>query len=282
VIKWIFGVLVLANVALFMWGRWYHQPLVSLEPPKPRPPVAREKLKLLSEPGVRLVLRSSKAMPKPKTSDSPAAASNCFELGPFATLEKTRAAEGKLDSWGIGHTRVSEFETLGPSYRVYLPPLPSRQAAERKRRELTKLGFSDHAIIQGEEGMENAISLGIFSVEQNAITRAQQLARKDIDALIQPIPNVRPVYWLALSTHAIGGQIGTTPITRFNKEDWGAPNVGLQPMLCGIEHAPPEALPNESATGQGKHAGKRGAEHLFGKLAAQTASEIDTRVRASR
>lgn len=279
-IKWIFGVLVLANVALFMWGRWYHQPLVSLEPPKPRPPVAREKLKLLSEPGVRLVLRTSKATLKPRTSGSSAAASNCFELGPFTTLKKTRGAEEKLDSWGIDHTRVSEFETLGPSYRVYLPPLPTRQAAERKRHELTQLGFSDHAIIQGEEGMENAISLGIFSVEQNAITRAKQLARKDIDALIQPIPNVRPVYWLALSAPAIDGQIGATPIARFTKEDWGSPNVGLQPMLCGIEHALPEGLPNESATDQNKHAGKRGAEHLFGKPAAEMTSEVDTRERA--
>lgn len=270
-IKWIFGILLLANVGLYMWGRWYHEPLVNVELAKPRPSIAPEKLKLLSEPGVRLVLRAPKAAPTPTTADKTAAA-NCFELGPFATLEQARAAGAKLDTWGIGHTRVAEFETLGPTYRVYLPPLSSRQAAERKRRELTRLGFSDHAIIQGEEGMENAISLGIFSVEKNALARVRQLARKHIDASIQPIPNVRPVYWLALSAPAIDGHIGTIPVARFAHENWGAANVSLRPVLCGIERALPEALPNQSAADQNKHAGERRAQHFLGKFAAQMTS----------
>jgi SPOR domain len=224
----------LANVGLLMWGLWYHKPLVDVDPIKPRPTVAQDKMKLLSEPGARLVLRSadgaSAAAPN-------GASANCFQLGTFPTLEKVRTAAGKLDIWGLRYTRVAEFETLGPSYRVYLPPLPSRDEAERKRRELTKLGFTDHAVIQQEEGMENAISLGIFSVEQNAITRAQQLARQNIHALIQPIPNVHPVYWLALSTPAVDGRIGATPLSRFAEEDWGVPNVGLRPALCGVERA---------------------------------------------
>ena len=232
--KWLVGVLVLANVGLLMWGLWYHKPLVDVDPIQPRSTVAQDKMKLLSEPGARLVLRS----PDGTSAAIPNGASvNCFQLGAFPTLEKVRTAAGKLDLWGLRYTRVAEFETLGPSYRVYLPPLPSRDAAERKRRELTKLGFTDHAVIQQEEGMENAISLGIFSVEQNAITRAQQLARQNIHALIQPIPNVHPVYWLALSAPAVDGRIGATPLTQFAEEDWGVPNVSLRPALCGVEHA---------------------------------------------
>lgn len=234
--KWLFGLLVLANVGLYMWGRWYHQPLVNLEPLKPRPSVAADKMKLLSEPGARLIPRAQ-AGNTAISSDSVDAGGHCFRLGPFPTLERVRSAAGKLDIWGVGYTRVSEFETLGPSYRVYLPPLASKEAAERKRRELTKLGFSDHALIQQEEGMENAISVGIFSVERNAITRVQQLARRNISALIQPIPNMHPIYWLALSGPAIDGRLGPIPIVRFAKEDWGAPNVSLQPTICGIERA---------------------------------------------
>jgi hypothetical protein len=231
--KWLFGVLVLANVGLLMWGRWYHQPLVDTRPVEARPAVSPRKMKLLSEPGARLTLRSQSAS-SPTPANGSAAKTDCFELGPFSTLDKARTASGKLDTWGLEYTRIAEFETLGPSYRVYLPSLPSKEAAEAKRRELTKLGFTDHALIQQEEGMENAISLGIFSVEQNAITRATQLARKNIDALIQPIPNVHPVYWLALSLPATDGRIGTVPIARFAKEDWGVPAAGLQPALCGI------------------------------------------------
>ena len=234
--KWLVGMLVLANIGLLMWGLWYHQPLVNVDPIKPQPTVAPEKMKLLSEPGARLVLRSPSAT-SPSAATGSSSNTNCYQLGAFPTLEKARAAAGKLDIWGLAYTRVAEFETLGPSFRVYLPPLPSREAAESKRRELTKLGFTDHAVIQQEEGMENAISLGIFSVEQNAVTRAQQLARRNIHALIQPIPNVHPVYWLALSTPAIDEKIGSTPIARFAEEDWGTPNVGLRPALCGAERA---------------------------------------------
>lgn len=234
--KWLFGVLVLANVGLLMWGRWYHQPLVDTRPVEARPAIAPEKMKLLSEPGARLTLRSQ-SVASPTPADGAAANADCFELGPFPTLDKARTASGKLDTWGLDYTRIAEFETLGPSYRVYLSSLPSKEAAESKRRELSKLGFTDHALIQQEEGMENAISLGIFSVEQNAITRAAQLARKNIDALIQPIPNVHPVYWLALTTPAADGRLGTVPIERFAQEDWGVPNAGLRSALCGIERA---------------------------------------------
>lgn len=234
--KWIVGALVLANVGLLMWGSWYHAPLVDLDPIKPRPTVAQEKMKLLSEPGARLVLRAPTAASAIPPNDVSANA-NCFQLGSFPTLEKARFAAGRLDIWGLSYSRVAEFETLGPSYRVYLPPFPSKEAAERKRRELAKLGFSDHAVIQQEEGMENAISLGIFSVEQNAIARAQQLARRNVDALIQPIPNVHPVYWLTLSAPAIDGQIGATPLARFTEEDWGVVNVSLRPAVCGVERA---------------------------------------------
>lgn len=233
--KWICGIIVLANVALYMWGLWYHQPLADRMPLTPRPDVAHEKMKLLSEPGARLVLRTPSVAPaaaEPAASDA-----HCFELGPFRTLEKARVAGTKLDAQGLGYTRLAEYETLGPSYRVYLPPFPSKEAAERKRRELTALGFTDHALIQQEEGMENAISLGIFSVEQNAIARVRQLARKKINALIQPIPNVHPVYWLALSAPETDGRLGTMPIARFADVDWGSRNVELRPIACGTGRA---------------------------------------------
>lgn len=233
--RWIFAVLLLANVALFMWGRWYHKPLVDTEPPPPRPDVAAEKMKLLSEPGVRLTLRTRNSSGASPADD---AAARCYQLGPFATLDKARVAGATLDAWGLAYTRVAEFETLGPAYRVYVPSLGSKDAAERRRRELSKLGFTDHALIQDEEGMENAISLGIFTVERNARARVAELARKGVKASIQPIPNVQPAYWLALSAQAGNGQIGGTPLARFSQEDWGASNVGLRSAYCDGVRAP--------------------------------------------
>lgn len=235
--KWLIGTLVLANLALLMWGVWYQEPLMSLQTARPPVEVAADKMKLLAEPGARLVVRGSDAkQPRYSTSDGSGDA-RCFQLGPFPTLEKARMAGARLGTWGLTYERVAEFETLGPAYRVVVPPLPSREAAERRRREIAALGFTDNAPIQGEAGMENAISFGIFSVEQNARARAQQLARKGIQTVIQPIPNVHPIYWLAIAGASSDGELAGVPLDRFSAEDWGVPDVALRPMPCNTEAA---------------------------------------------
>lgn len=229
--KWLIGTLVLANLALLMWGVWYHEPLVRLQTARPPDEIAADKMKLLAEPGARLVVRGSDT----KQSRFPGGDASCYQLGPFPTLEKARMAGARIGTWGLSYERVAEFETLGPAYRVVVPPLPSREAADRRRREIAALGFTDNAPIVGEAGMENAISFGIFSVEQNARVRQQQLARKGIQTVIQPIPNVHPIYWLAIAGASSDGQLGGVPLDRFGTEDWGTPDVALRPIPCQTE-----------------------------------------------
>ena len=236
-LKWLFGLLVLSNLGLLMWGTWYREPLAPIEAPQPQAPVAVEKMKLLSEPGVRLIARAKAPTPAPPPGENSAAAASCHRLGPFTSPEKARAAATKLENWGLKSERLSEFETQGVGYRVYLPPFASREVAEGKRRELTRLGFADHALIVGEDGMENGISLGLFAVEQNAQARVQQLAQKGVEASVQSVPTVRPVYWLALSTPAVDGKIGDVPIARFTEEDWGISAAPLRPVACPPESA---------------------------------------------
>jgi hypothetical protein len=226
--KWLFGLLVLANVGLLMWGTWYRDPPV---PDSPRPPVAAQKLKLLSEPGTRLTARAK--TPVAAITDSVSAA--CYHLGPFASPDKARVAGAKLDGWQLTHQRFAEYETQGVAYRLYLPSFASREEAENQRRELTRLGFSDHGLITEEPGMENAISLGLFSVEGNAQARLQELLQRGVPAMLQTVPSVRPIYWLALSTPVGSGKIDETLAGRLSKEDWGTPGVALIPATCGTE-----------------------------------------------
>jgi hypothetical protein len=227
--KWFVGFLVLANLALLMWGLWYYKPLVVTDTPSPRPAVAPDKMKLLSEPGVRLAVRTRSV---PAQTDEVAVASSCYQLGSFRTLERARAAGTKLETWGLAYERIAELETLGPAYRVVTTPFPSKAAAERKRRELAALGFTDNALIQQEEGMENAISFGIFSVEQNARARVQQLTQKGVRAIMQPVPNVHPIYWLRLAAASVDGRLADVPLERFATEDWGSPDVALRSTAC--------------------------------------------------
>lgn len=219
--------LVLANVAFLMWGLWYHQPLVGLNGPRPPVDVSADKMRLLSEPGVRL-------SPRAKNGAAAVAALNCYRLGPFPALERARAAGAKLDGWGLSFERIAETESIGEAFRVVTRPLPTREAAERRRREISALGFKDNALLQ-EEALANSISLGIFALEQNARAHLRDLERKGVTAMIQRIPNVRPVYWLKFPEQAVGDQPGRVAPARFAAEDWGTPNVRLQSAACRSE-----------------------------------------------
>lgn len=231
--KWVVAALVLANLAFLMWGLWYHQPLVGLYGPRPPVDVSVDKMRLLSEPGVRLVPRARNgAAARPEV-----AALSCYRLGPFTVLERVRAAATKLDAWGLAHERIAETESIGEAYRVVTRPLPTREAAERRRREITALGFKDNALLQ-EEGFANAISLGIFALEQNARAHVQELSRKGVPAMIQRIPNVRPVYWLSVADQHVGNEPGRVSPARFAAEDWGVPNVRLQSAPCRPDSPP--------------------------------------------
>jgi hypothetical protein len=226
--RWLFGLLLLANVGLLMWGAWYRPPLASTMLMQLAPDVAPQKLKLLSEPGVRLLLR-----PKtPANASADAASQQCYRLGPFRNPERLRVATERLESWDLSYERQSEMETLGLAYRVYLRPLPTREEADARRRELTRLGFTDHAVIVDEDGRGYTVSLGIFGVEQNAQVRLKQLAAKKISASIQVVPKVRAMTWLVLAGLPGSGQIGDVPLSRFTDEDWGSPDIALSPGAC--------------------------------------------------
>jgi len=222
-VKWLFALLLLANVALFMWGQWYRQPLV--RPSAPPPDVAQEKIKLLNEPGVRLLLRSRNAPAAPVPTAN--VASRCFRLGPFEQAAAADDAGRRLRAAGFEFRRESEEDTRPVAWHVYLPPLPSREAAERRRRELTRLGFRDHALIQ-EAGLENGISLGVFSVEDNARARVEQLARRDVRAQVRAIPGTRTVYWLSLAP----APEGVGALEALVAREWGGAEPALRPTPC--------------------------------------------------
>lgn len=222
--KWLFLLLLVANAALFMWGRWYREPLVDPRPPAPPREVAQEKIKLLTEPGVRLMLRTRAQAP---ASVPVAAAARCYRLGPFAQAGQADAAGRQLAAAGFDFERVAARQTRPETWHVYLPPLPSREAAERRRQELTRLGFRDHALIQ-EPGLENGISLGVFEVESNARARLAQLARRGVQAQLRPVPVARVVYWLALEPPADS----VARLEALAARDWAASDVALEPAPC--------------------------------------------------
>lgn len=221
--RWIFAALVLANLGLWMWASWYKEPAhpaVSA----PRPDVNADKLRLLAEPGVRLKPRSSR--PEVETL-APATPNACYRIGPFAQSQLAERAGRRLAALGLAYESRSETRSTVTSWRVYLPPFPTREAAEAKRKELTHLGFRDHAVLE-EPGLENAISLGVFTVEANAHHQMKRLAAQGMHAKLQPLTRTRTLHWLWLPP-ATG--IPAEGWSLLQQESWGE-DARLQEAPC--------------------------------------------------
>lgn len=236
-LKWIFAALVLANLGLWMWASWYKQ--VPLEESRaPRATVAPEKMRLFNEPGVKLVPRKQ---PPPANAELTASvAPACFHIGPFPDVDLVARAETRLNELPLTYSRRAEETRSVTGYLVYLPPLPSPKAAERKRQELTRLGFKDHALMQ-DEGMQNAISLGLFTVEANAESRVRELAAKKVQASIQPFPQTRKRYWLDVAVRAPAETQG-----KLKQVDWAAKDVQVREIACPAGAGAPPAKPPEA------------------------------------
>ncbi len=234
-LKWVFAALVLANLGLWMWASWYKDAPVE-ETRAARAPVAPEKMRLFKEPGVKLVPRKT---PPPANAELTASvAPACFHIGPFPDVDLVARAETRLNELPLTYSRRAEETRSVTGYQVYLPPLPSRKAAERKRQELTRLGFKDHALIQ-EGDMQNAISLGLFTVEANAASRVRELAAKKIQARIQPFQQTRTRFWLDVAV-----KVPAQTADRIRQIDWAAKDVQVREITCPAgTRVPPDKPP---------------------------------------
>jgi hypothetical protein len=90
----------------------------------------------------------------------------CLEWGNFNDVEKA-AAMAALEPLQLGKQLSQRQIELALAYWVYVPPLATRVAAERKVAELKAQGISDFLII-ADGAQKNAISLGVFKTEDAA------------------------------------------------------------------------------------------------------------------
>lgn len=216
--KWLFALLILANIGLVLWVTGF-RPDGAAVPEGPRPALHAEKLRLLNEPAP-----SRNARPATAKTEAGGA---CYRIGPFTEAAPADRAGAQLREMSLAYERRTEEQRVITGYRVYLPPLASRALAEKKRRDLNRLGFKDHSLMQ-EEGLQNAISLGTFSVEANARKRLRTLAAKKIGAQMQTLQQTRTLYWLYLSP--VESPDATPP--RLRETDWGSPGAGVEVVSC--------------------------------------------------
>ena len=89
---------------------------------------------------------------------------------------------------GLAVSRVSATDAT--QFWVFIPPLASRQDADRKAGELKKLGVSEFFVVQEAGPNRWAISLGIFSTEQAARDLLDSLREQGVrSAKVGPRPS---------------------------------------------------------------------------------------------
>ena len=106
--------------------------------------------------------------------------SACLEWGSFSVSELARV-EARLKTVELGTLPSRQPAQEVASTMVYIPPLDSKLAAEKKAAELSRSGVKDFFIIQdNSSNLRWGISLGIFKSEEAAKQLLASLISKGV------------------------------------------------------------------------------------------------------
>jgi hypothetical protein len=179
VLKFVFWTLLGLNAVLFAYGRGYLGTAGGNEhePARMKNQQAADKLKLVAANQAQPGAAASAPEAPPAAAATPAVAGAapaaplvaCTEVGTFGAGE-ARRFEARLARLDLGERQsrrpVQEQEVT--SYLVYIPPLGSKEAADRKTAELRGQGVTNSFIMSGDSPFKWAISLGVFKTEAGA------------------------------------------------------------------------------------------------------------------
>ncbi|MFZ2163012.1 MAG: SPOR domain-containing protein [Sideroxyarcus sp.] len=188
--KWIVGLLLLANLALFGWMRWGGLLTEDVDAVTAQVELNADKIKLLalqaaSAPtpaasGVPLTLSVAAASAPVAASSVPAASTpvaatppvapkevNCAEWGEFSGDDLVRAQQA-LDVLKLGDNLTQRIVEQDHGYWVYIPPMKNRSQVEEKIKQLKEHGVKDYFVVQEKGRWLNAISLGVFKSNEAA------------------------------------------------------------------------------------------------------------------
>lgn len=181
--KWLFWLLLLANLVFFAFMQWggalvednrglqlkqaLNAEKIKLQPTSPVAPVPV--LPASAAQSSVLPVSSVQALPSPAAQSSVAAtpAAVCLEWGEFSGNDFTRASTA-LSALHLGDRLAQRQIEHVSGYWVYIPPLNSRAEADKKVGQLKARGVVEYFVVKEEGKWQNAISLGIFKTEDAA------------------------------------------------------------------------------------------------------------------
>lgn len=185
-LKILFGLLLAINGGLFAYQQGWLAPLQSpsREPSRLKQQLHPEQLTLVPLPASA---PASSTAPAPAAGAQPAVAAapavatvgTCAEIGNFDAADAQRF-ESRLAALSLGERVTRRAIADSARHIVYIPPLGSREAAERKAAELRKFGIEDFFIIQDNSALQWGISLGVFKTEESANNHLAALNKKGV------------------------------------------------------------------------------------------------------
>ena len=197
--------LILANLVLYLWRTNNAAPDKNTAPP----PSAEEvdQLVLLAEQGSAREQQKSQEQKSPAT--TPAASGGaegekkdsqdpgtvpkpvCYTLGPWIKEDDTSQLRAELALAGVrsGVRKKSVAPVDGYRYLVFLPT-SERENAKKIVGELTAKGVKDFYIAD-----KNFVALGVFSIKQLAMDRAEELRKLGYTTAIKEEGTARTEYW---------------------------------------------------------------------------------------
>ena len=169
--------LILVNLLFFSWTQGYLGGSSNPDTLRLQQQLLADRVKVVArdEPPSEVAAKPAKE----EKADKPDKAVNevCILLADLPVAELSRVEGllgGKFASFKIERTQMT-----GNSYWVFIPPLSSKQEAERKASELKKFKAPEFFVVQ-EGAMRFAISLGIFSSREAAEDRLEDLRAKGV------------------------------------------------------------------------------------------------------
>ncbi len=201
--KWIVGLLLAANLALFAWMQWGGALMGEGGNASVQPALNSDKVKLMdmqpalgpgSTPvsavsGVALTLSPLPAPSSAPAASMPVAAApllppkqvSCAEWGEFSGHDLARAQEA-LATLQLGDKLSQRSVEHNQGFWVYIPPAKKHAEVEKKIAQLKARGVKDLFVVQEKGKWLNAISLGVFRTRDAAQKYLVVVRGKGVDS----------------------------------------------------------------------------------------------------
>jgi SPOR domain len=179
----VFALLLFANIAWFAWSQWVAAPdaaVVATSPPAN---------------GAKLLLAREAAPAKADRRPVQQSANHCLSLGPFTDLTDAARAATVLRENRLEPRQRAGEGVVWKGYWVTLDGLADRAAANELIERLRGAGVADAYAMPGD-GREVTISLGLFSEQERALRRFDDVKAMGLAPRIVDRERTGNVYWI--------------------------------------------------------------------------------------